>query len=128
MKNEKDNIDKLIKEALTEEEATFYQTLEEKDLFGKLGAIYRGKLGWLTGLVTFIQLILFVLAVVCLVYFLEVQTTEELIKWGAGGFLCLMSVTMLKLFIWMQMDKNDILRELKKLELLFVSIADKTKQ
>ena len=127
MKNEKDTIDKLIREALSEEEAAFYEDLEEKDLLGKLGSVYRGKLGWLTVLITIIQLLIFSLAIVCILFFLKAETTEELIKWGAAAFLCLMSVTMLKLFIWMQIDKNDILREMKKLELLIASHMEKTK-
>jgi hypothetical protein len=30
---------------------------------------------------------------------------------------------MLKLYVWMQMDKNDILRELKRLELQVYAVA-----
>ena len=116
MKREEEKIDKLIRDALTEEEAAFYNELEEKDLFGKLESVYRGRMGWLVVLISIIQLIIFTLFIVCLIQFLNADTTEDLIKWGAGGFLSIMSVTFLKLFIWMQMDKNDILRELKKLE------------
>ncbi len=127
MMKEKDNIDKLIREALSEEEAAFYENLEEKDLLGQLGAVYKGKLAWLTVLMTIVQILLFLLAIFCLLLFLEAETTQELIQWGAAGFLCLMSVTMLKLFIWMQINKNDILREMKKLELLLASHMEKTK-
>lgn len=126
MKNEKEKIDELIREALSEEEAAFYDTLEEKDLFGKLESVYRGKLGGLAILMTVIQLIIFGLFIYCLVQFLSVDTTNELIKWGAGGFVSLLAVTMLKLFIWLQMDKNDILLEMKKLELQLASHMERT--
>ena len=127
MKKEEERIDKLIREALTEEEAAFYDELEEKDLFGKLGSVYKSKMGWLAVLVTIIQLILFALFILCLIQFLDANTTEDLVRWGAGGFLSIMAVTMLKLFIWMQMDKNDILRELKKLEFQMASFMEKAK-
>ena len=127
MKDEKDNIDKLIREALTEEEAIFYQTLEEKDLFGKLEAVYHGKMGWLSILITIIQILIFVVFIGFLVLFLQSDAVEEQIKWGAGGFLCMIAMTVLKLFIWMQMDKNDLLREIKKLELLLVSHMEHSK-
>ena len=127
MRKEEERIDKLIREALTEEEAAFYNELGEQDLFGKLGSVYRGRMGWLAILVTIIQLIIFALFIVCLIQFLNADTSEDLIRWGAGGFLSIMSVTLLKLFIWMQMDKNDILRELKKLELQLASHMERSK-
>ena len=126
MKKEKERIDELIKEALSEEEAAFYDSLEEKDLIGKLESVYQGKLGWLAILTTVIQLIIFVLFIYCTIQFFNVESTEELIKWGAGGFLSLLAVTMLKLFIWMQMDKNDILLALKKLELQLASHMERS--
>ena len=128
MKNEKERIDELIKEALSEEEAAFYDSLEEKDLFGKLESVYRGKLGWLAVLTSVVQVVMFVLFIYCLIQFFNVESTNELIKWGAGGFLSLLSVTMLKLFIWMQMDKNDILLALKKMELQLASYMERSSQ
>ncbi len=126
MTKEKDKIDELIKETLSKEEAAFYDTLEETHLIGKLEGVYRGKLGWLAVLMTVIQLIIFILFIVFLLKFLNVETTAELIKWGAAGFLCLIAMSMLKLFIWLQMDKNDILKELKKLELQVASLAERS--
>jgi hypothetical protein len=35
----------------------------------------------------------------------------------------MIAMGMLKLFVWMQMDKNDILRELKRLELQIATLA-----
>ena len=126
MKNEKERIDELIREALSEEEAAFYDSLGERDLFGKLESVYSGKLGWLAVLMSVVQVVMFVLFIYCLIQFFNVESTNELIKWGAGGFLSLLSVTMLKLFIWMQMDKNDILLALKKLELQLVSYIERS--
>ena len=127
MKNKNEKIDDLIRETLSEEEASFYDSLEEKDIFGKLGAVYRGKMGWLSIIMTIVQLLIFVIFVGCVVVFLEAETAEELIKWGAAGFCCLLTITMLKLFIWMQMDKNDLLQEIKKLELIIAAHIEQNK-
>jgi hypothetical protein len=127
MKNKNEKIDELIRETLSAEEAAFYDSLEEKDLFGKLGAVYRGKMGWLSIIMTIVQLLIFVVFVGCLVIFLDAETTEELIKWGAAGFCCLLAMTMLKLFIWMQMDKNDLMQEIKKLELILAAHMEQNK-
>ncbi len=127
MKREEERIDKLIREALTEEEAAFYDELEEQDLFGKLGSVYKGKLGWLALLMTIVQVLIFAVFIWCLVQFLNAESTEALIKWGAAGFVALMSVTLMKMFIWMQINKNDVLRELKKLEFQLATYIEKAK-
>lgn len=123
MKTEKEKIDELIKESLDREEAKFYDQLEEQDLFGKMGGVYKSKLGWLTILMNMVHLIVFALFVYCIVQFFNTSDTNSLIKWSSAGFLCMIVMGMLKLFVWMQMDKNDLLRELKRLELLIAALS-----
>ncbi|WP_350291349.1 DUF6768 family protein [uncultured Croceitalea sp.] len=125
MKNDIEKIDKLIKEALTKEEAKFYDELGEQNVFKKFGGIFKGKMGWLAIIMNVVVLVLFGLLVYCLIQFLNVETTNELIKWGAGMFTCMLMMSMLKLYFWMQMDKNDVLRELKRLELQISALANK---
>ncbi|GAB5473062.1 MAG: hypothetical protein Mars2KO_11610 [Maribacter sp.] len=125
MKTEKEKIDAIIKETLTAEEAKFYEELEEKNLLGKLGEVYRSKVGWLAIIMNIMHLLLFGVFVYCLVRFFGTESTNELIKWASAGFLCMIFMGMLKLYVWMQMDKNDILRELKRLELQVATLAQK---
>ncbi|WP_350291415.1 DUF6768 family protein [uncultured Croceitalea sp.] len=125
MKNDIEKIDKLIKEALTKEEAKFYDELGEQNVFEKFGGVFKGKMGWLAIIMNVVVLVLFGLLVYCLIQFLNVETTNELIKWGAGMFTCMLMMSMLKLYFWMQMDKNDVLRELKRLELQISALANK---
>ena len=127
MSRDSEKIDDLIKEALSKEEAKFYDELEEQNLFGKIGEVYRGKLGWLAIIMNIVHLVFFVLFVYCVVAFFNTETTYELIKWGCGGFMCMIFMAMLKLYVWMQMDKNDILRELKRLELQVSVLSNKNK-
>ena len=125
MKNKMEEIDNLIKETLTKEEAEFYDSLDEQNLFEMVGGLFKTKNRWLIILMNIVQVISFVLFVYCAIQFFDVEETNELIKWGAGGFLFLMMSTFIKLFSWMQMDKNAILREMKRLELQISSIANK---
>lgn len=117
MNNQEEKIDELIKEALSSEEAKFYDELGEQSLIGKLGNVHKGKTGWLVSIFTVMHVLVFVVFVFCTFRFLNTETTNELIKWAAAGFLCMIFMGMMKLYIWMQMDKNDILRELKRIEL-----------
>ncbi len=125
MKNKMEEIDELIKESLTKEEAAFYDSLDEQNLLEMVGGLFKAKLRWLIILMNIVQVISFGLFVFCLIKFLGTDNTNELIKWGAGGFVFLLMSSYLKLFSWMQMDKNALLREMKRLELQISSISAK---
>jgi len=126
MNKDTEKIDELIKETLSQEEAKFYDELDEQNLFAKMGEVYRGKLGWLAVIMNICHLIVFGLFIYCLVQFFNTEETNMLIKWASAGFLCMIAMGMLKLFMWMQMDKNDILRELKRLELQVSGLAHRS--
>ena len=68
-------------------------------------------------------LIFFGLFIYCLVQFFSVEATKDLLKWGLGGIVFLLGVSMLKIFAWMQMDKNALLREIKRLEIQISSLS-----
>tara|TARA_R110002167_G_scaffold50143_3_gene146301 strand:- start:749 stop:1135 length:387 start_codon:yes stop_codon:yes gene_type:complete len=121
----KEKIDALIKESLNREEAKFYDELEEQNLFEKLGQAHKGKTGWLVGVMTIAHIAIFLCFVYCVVQFFNTEDTNVLIAWASGGFLCMMAMAMLKLYIWMQMDKNDLLREMKRLELQMAAMSNK---
>lgn len=125
MKNKMEEIDDLIKETLTKEEAVFYDSLDEQNLLEMVGGLFKTKQRWLIILMNIVQVISFGLFIYCTVQFFDVEETNELIKWGAGGFMFLLMSTFMKLFSWMQMDKYAILREMKRLELQISSIANK---
>ena len=120
-----EDIDELIKESLTKEEAEFYDYLEEQNLLEMVEGLFHKKNRWFMILMNIVQIIGFIMFVYCLVQFFGTEATNELIKWGAGGFVFLLMSSYLKLFSWMQMDKNVLLREMKRLELQISSIAAK---
>ncbi|MCH2194368.1 MAG: hypothetical protein MK119_09590 [Kordia sp.] len=120
-----EDIDKLIKETLTEEESKFYDELDEQGLWGSIGSIFNGKLGWLVLIINIINLVAFGMLVYCLIQFFKVTETNEMLKWGLGILISFMFNAMIKLYAWMQMDKRAILREMKRLELQVSSLASK---
>ena len=128
MKTNMEDIDQLIKDTLTQEEAKFYNELDEQNLFQMLGGLYRGKLKWIFIYVNIVMIVIFGLFVYCAIQFFNTDITNELIKWGILGSFCMMAVGMLKLFAWMQIDKNALLREMKRLELQVSSLAIKLSQ
>ena len=125
MKNKMEEIDQLIKETLSKEEAAFYDSLEEQNNFEMIADLFKGKNAWFL-IVTNIMTIVFLgMFVYCCIQFFKVESAEEMIKWGIGSVMFLMSMCMLKIYAWMQMDKKAILREMKRLELQVMSLSGK---
>lgn len=128
MKTNMEDIDQLIKDTLTQEEAKFYNGLDEQNIFQMLGGLYQGKLKWIFVYMNIVMIVVFGLFVYCAIQFFNTDVTNELIKWAVLGSFCMIAVGLLKLFSWMQIDKNVILRELKRLELQVSSLATKLSQ
>ena len=120
-----EDIDQLIKETLTNEETTFYDLLEEQNLFAMVRGLYKGKNWWLTLIMHIMNVITFGLALYCLIQTFDVENTNDLMLWLAGFFFCFIVMSMLKLYSFMAMDRNAILREMKRLELQVMSLSSK---
>ena len=126
MNKERENIDELIKQALTEEDSEYLEKLsKEQNIFEELYASFQGSRKWLSVYVFVITFIFFGLSIYCLVQFLTVEDIRSMLLWGAGLGGTLLTVTMLKMWYWMQMDRNALKREIKRLELHIVALQNK---
>lgn len=124
MKNQEE-IDQLIRQALSEEEAKFYDTLEEQNLPQMVGGLFEGKMRWVTVMAFIIMPVLFAAAVYCIYSFFQAGEIKELIIWSTSAFFLLMAVGFIKLYHFMQMDKNAIMREIKRMELQVAVLNNK---
>lgn len=120
-----EDIDQLIKDTLSKEETAFYDSLEEQNLLDMVVGLFKGKNAWILIATNIMTVVFFALFVYSCIKFLNVDTIEEITKWGLASIMFLLNLSVLKIFAWMQMDKKAILREMKRLELLVVSTADK---
>ncbi len=125
MKNNMEEIDQLIKETLSKEEAAFYDSLEEQNNFEMIAGLFKGKNAWFLMITNMLTIVFLGFFVYCCIQFFQVEAIEALLKWGFGALLFLMGMCMLKVYAWLQMDKNAILREMKRLELLVTSLSGK---
>jgi len=126
MNMKKEEIDKLITESLSKDDAEFYKTLEQEEGILKMwGGIYKGKTGWLAVVQSVLITIFVVVAVYCGYHFFTVQTTPEILRYGAGMFLAMIVIGMMKIWLWMQTDKNAILREMKRMEYQVAVLMEK---
>jgi Family of unknown function (DUF6768) len=125
MKTNMEDIDKLIKETLTKEEAKFYDELDEQNLFQMLSGIFKGKNTWLAIIMNIMNAIIFGLLIYCIIQTMDVEKTNDLILWVGAVILCFLTMGMIKIYMWMQIHKNAIIRELKRLELQVSSLSGK---
>lgn len=125
MSEVKENIDELIKQALTEEESEYLEKMGEQSLLEEGLGLIKGRRGWISIWIGFVILVVFVGSIYCAVKFFEVNEVKELMIWGGGFFFGMFMVTALKIWAWMQMDRNAIIRELKRIEVQIASIQSK---
>ncbi|MEP1095421.1 MAG: DUF6768 family protein [Cyclobacteriaceae bacterium] len=128
MKTEKEEIDRLIEQALTEEEAVFYHKLDEQNILEMFGGLFQGKMKWLTVMTLIVQCIMFGFAVYFGYRFFNTTDLVELIQFGAGASLLMMGVGMLKMYHWLEITKNATIREIKRMELQVSVLAGRLKE
>ncbi|MGF1670649.1 MAG: DUF6768 family protein [Balneolaceae bacterium] len=121
----KEEIDLLITESLSKDEAEFYRNLDEHGLFRSLGEIYTGKFGWIAIAMLIVNFIVVPIAIYCGYQVFTLEESVEIIQYGMAMFLALMFAAMIKLWHWMQMVKNSLLREMKRLEFQVAVLMEK---
>ena len=66
-----------------------------------------------------------IVSVYAVVQFFETTDMREMLLWGAVAFFGFMSVLAVKIWTWMEMAKNEIMREVKRTELQIAYLANK---
>ena len=54
---------------------------------------------------------------------MHASNLEDMLRWGAGSALAFAGLALVKVWFWMEMQKNAIMREVKRLELQVASLA-----
>ncbi len=68
----------------------------------------------------------FALSVFCAWKFFHVTETRDLILWSVSFLLVALGTVMLKLWYWMLLNRNTVLREVKRLELQIAQLIAST--
>jgi uncharacterized membrane protein YciS (DUF1049 family) len=84
---------------------------------------FSGKWGAMNILAAIFTFVIFGLFVYCAWNAFNVSDLRDTILWSAGGLLAMLAVAMLKMYFWMEMNKNVTLREIKRLELQVARLA-----
>jgi len=120
-----DELDRRIREALSElgVEDEALSLPEDESLVEMLIGVFRGRMAWLNIYAMALTLVFFALALWCAVRFFQTADVKAAMGWGVGFLTCVLFVAMLKMWFWMEMQKNSVLRQIKLLELRMARLA-----
>jgi len=118
------DIDEKIREALRREDAELlahYQT--EPPVHELLIDAFRGRRVWLSSLAVVFTIVIFGLSLYALYGFFHAEGTRSLIAWACGFLWASLAVAMLKIWFWMEIQRNAVVREIKRLELQVANLS-----
>ncbi len=102
---------------------TFYDLEREEGVFRQMAGIFRGKMRWMAIVATIYSVVFPVLMVLAAVEFFRADDTKWQIFHATGFLLLAMLLVLVKLWGWMQMNRNSIQREMKRLELRILEMG-----
>jgi hypothetical protein len=120
------NLDQAIRQALSAEDAEFLARFEKDAPFHEqvLGT-FTGQWGVLNVFAAILTFALFGVFVYCAWNAFSVQDERATVLWSGGAMLAMLAVAMLKMYFWMELNKNILLREVKRLELQVARLASR---
>lgn len=112
-----DDLDRKIEAALNDEDRAILARFGERGVFGQWFSVYDGAMRGMALFATILTFALFLAAVYCGWRSFGATAAIDAARWGAGALLLMVMVGFLKLWFWMRMESNRVLREIKRLEL-----------
>ncbi len=110
-------IDKEIRDALSEHDRELLEHFGEQGLIGQLGGLFQGKLAWLSVLTMAVGFAVFIVGVYAAWRFTNAGDIASMLSWGGIAWAGFTGMMMIKIWSWMRMETNRTLREIKRLEL-----------
>lgn len=120
-----DSSDRRILDDLSAEDRAFLDTLEEnRGLYTQLADAFSGPMKFWAAFGFVLSFACAAGAVYMLVRLAAAPPTSEALMWLAGFIALWIGVGLTKIWFWMRMNQVTLLRELKKIELQVVRLAE----
>jgi hypothetical protein len=111
------NIDRAIRDALSKEDAEFLARFEDDNPINEALGTFSGRWGAMNILAALMSFALFGAFVYCVWNAFSASDVRATVMWSTGAIWTSLAVAMLKIYFFMEMNKNVVLREVKRLEL-----------
>jgi uncharacterized membrane protein YciS (DUF1049 family) len=117
-------LDRAIRDALSKEDAEFLARFEDHSTpVNEVLDTFRGRWALMNVFAAILTFAMFGAAVYCFWQMLATTDTRDVVVWSAGVIVTMLAVAMLKMYFWMELNKNVVLREVKRLELQVARLA-----
>ncbi len=113
------DIDNKIKEALKGSNECD-ELFEERNIMMEAMTPFRGRRKWINTLGLLYGIFGLALAIWAGFKFFHTDVVRDQMIWGGLGFLGILFTSFLKVWFWMEMHTNRVLREVKRVELLIL--------
>ena len=118
------DIDDKIREALQAEDAELLEHFQgEAPIHEMVIDLFRGRHRWLNIFMYAMAWVIFIVLIIFGRQFFLAETTQAMIAWATGVLIGVMWLVLMKLWFWLEMQKNSVNREIKRLELQLANLS-----
>ncbi len=120
------DIDDIIREAIADDDdKRWFDELDEQSIHEMVVDSFQGKSRWLVigvyvSIAGFACMLVFSVA-----KFFAADSEREMIAWGVSSMFCCTAVAMMKIWYWMELNKNAVTREIKRFELQLARLTSR---
>ena len=123
------DIDEQIRKALSAEDQKAIDKLDDQlGLFEMIGATFKGKQAWMSYYIYFLAFAVFSVGLYFLNQYSSAPDIKTSLSWALGIITCLFILTIAKIIGWQQIQKVEIMRELKRLEMRIMLLTEHEKK
>jgi len=119
-------IDESIIRALDAEDRVLLEQFGEQGLIAQSLSVFRGPQGWIAGIVVFVSAFLLAGAVYAVWRFFGAPMASEAVQWAAAAWFLMTVVLFMKVWFWLRMESNRVIREVKRVELQLARMQEKS--
>ena len=118
------DLDQAIRESLSSEDTELFDRLgADQALHRQVLATFEGQLRWFNIAGWIAGFVLFGVASLSAWRFVQAQEVDDMLRWGAASALAFAGLALIKVWFWLELQKNAIVREVKRLEVQVASLA-----
>ncbi len=118
------DIDEKIREALHEEDSELLEHYRNEQSIPQMVIdSFRSRHRWFIVLVFTIGTVIGLLEFVVAYQFFHAESTREMIAWATGFVVGVIAIAMMKVWYWLELNKNSLAREIKRLELELANLS-----
>jgi hypothetical protein len=118
------DLDQAIRQSLSAEDAALLDRLgADQALHRQVLSTFEGRLRWFNVAGWIAGLALFGVACVLAWRFVQAEELRDMLRWGAASALAFAGIALIKVWFWLELQKNAIVREVKRLEVQVASLA-----